>query len=89
MIYYKPVKITINTLGFVKVIINVVVRHHGLSDSIVNDWDSLFISKFWSLLCYFLGIRPKLSNTFKPHIDGQTKMQNSTIKAYLQTFINF
>ena len=37
MVYYKPVKIIINVLGLKKVIINVVMRHHGFSDSIVTD----------------------------------------------------
>ena len=37
MVYYKPVKITINALGLAKVIINVVMKHHGLSDSIVTN----------------------------------------------------
>ena len=38
MVDYKPVKITINTPGLAKVIMNVVVRHHSLLDSIVTDW---------------------------------------------------
>ena len=89
MVHYKPIKVTINAPGLAKVIINVVVRHHGLLDLIVTDGESLFTSKFWSLLCYFLGIKQKLSTAFYFQIDGQTKRQNSTIEAYLQTFVNF
>ena len=37
MVYYKPVKVTIDALGLAKVIINMVVRHHSLSDSIVTN----------------------------------------------------
>ena len=37
MVHYKPVKITFNAPRLAKVIINVVVRHHGLSDWIVTD----------------------------------------------------
>ena len=83
MVQYEPVKVTIDALGLAKVILDVVVCHHGLSDSIVADRGLLFISKFWSLLCYFLGIKQKLSTAFHPQTDGQTKRQNSTIKAYL------
>ena len=57
MVYYKLVKVTIDAPGLAKVIIGVVVRHHNFSDSIVTDRGSLFTSKFWSLLCYFLGIK--------------------------------
>ena len=89
MVYYESVKITTNTLDLAEIIINVIVRHHDLPDSIVIDRELLFTSKFWSLLCYFLGIRRKLSNTLHPQMDGQTKRQNSTMEAYLQVFINF
>ena len=37
MVHYKPVKITLNALGLAKVIIDVVVRHPGLLDSIVTN----------------------------------------------------
>ena len=89
MVYYKLVKVTIDALGLAKVIIDVIMRHHGLPDSIVTDRGSLFTSKFWSSLCYFFGIKRRLSNAFHPQINGQTKRQNSTIEAYLQAFVNF
>ena len=89
MVHYKPVKITLGAPGLAKVIIDVVVSHHGLSDSIVTDQGFLFTSKFWLSLCYFFGIKRRLSTTFYPQTDGQTKRQNSTIKAYLQAFVNF
>ena len=71
IIHYKPVKITIDASGLVKVIIDVVVRHHGLLDLIVTDRVSLFTFKFWSSLCYFFGIKRWLSITFHLQIDGQ------------------
>ena len=89
MVHYKPVKITIDAPGLAEVIIDVVVRHHGLLDSIITDWGFLFMSKFWSLLCYFLGIKRRLSTAFHPQSNGQTKRQNSTIKAYLRPFVNW
>ena len=89
MVHYKSVKVTIDAPGLAEVIINVVVRHHGLSDSIVTDRGSLFTSKFWLLLYYFLGIKQRLFTAFYPQTDGQTKKQNSTIETYLQAFVNF
>ena len=89
MVYYEPVKITINAPSLAEVIINVVVCHHGLSNSIVTDKGSLFTSKFWSLLCYFFGIKTRLSTAFHPQTDGQTKKQNSIMEAYLRAFVNF
>ena len=89
MVHYEPVKVTINTPGLAEVILDVVVRHHGLPDSIVFDRGSLFTSKFSSLLCYFLGIKRRLSTAFHPQTNRQTKRQNSTMKAYLWVFVNF
>ena len=73
MMHYKLVKVTIDTPGVAKVIINVVVWHYGLPDSIMTNRGSLFTSKFWSSLCYFLGIKRRLSTAFHPQTDGQTE----------------
>ena len=89
MVYYKLVKITIVAPSLAKVIINVVVRYHGLSNLIITNWGSLFTLKFWSLLCYFFSIKRRLFNAFHPQMDGQTKRQNSMIEAYFWTFVNF
>ena len=89
MVHYKPVKVNINIPGLAEVIIDVVVRHHGLPNSIITDRGSLFTSKFWSSLCYFFGIKRRLSNAFHPKTDGQTKRQNSIMEAYFRAFINF
>ena len=64
MVYYKLVKITINLLVLAEVITNVAVWHHALPDSIVTNGSFLFISKFWSLLCYFFGIKCRLFTAF-------------------------
>ena len=71
MVYYKPVKIILDVRGLAKVIIGVVIRQHGLLNSINTDRGSFFILKFWSLLCYFLGIKRRISTTFHPQTDGQ------------------
>ena len=37
IVYYKPVIDIINNLGLIEVIINIIVRHHGLLNLIVTD----------------------------------------------------
>ena len=66
MVYYEPVKVTIDAPGLAEVIIDVVVRYHGLPDSIVSNLGSVFNSKFWSSLCYFLDIKQRLYTAFHP-----------------------
>ena len=46
IVYYKPVKVIINISSLAKVIINVIVRYHGLLNLIVSNSKFLFISKF-------------------------------------------
>ena len=89
IVHYKPIKVTINAPRLAEVILDIVIWHYGLPDSIVSDRGSFFTLKFWSLLCYFLGIKRRLSTVFHPQTDRQTEWQNSTMKAYLQAFINF
>ncbi len=80
-------KVTIDAPGLSEVIIDVVVHYHGVPKSIVTDQGSLFTSKFWSLLCYFLNIKKKLSTAFHPQTDGQIERQNNTMEAYLRAFV--
>ena len=83
MMHYEPVKLIIDAPGLAEVIQNVVVQHYGLTDSIISDRRAIFTSKFWFSLCYFLGIKRRLSTAFHPQTDGQIKRKNSTMEAYL------
>ena len=88
MINCKPVKVTINAFGFMDIIFDIVVYHHGFFNSIVSDKNAVFIFNFWSSLYYFLGIKQKLSSIFYLQTNGRTKRQNISIKTYL-CFINY
>ncbi len=57
MVYYKPVKVTINVPSLADVIIKAVVQYHSLPDSIISNCGLVFTSKFWFSLSYFLGIK--------------------------------
>ena len=89
MVHYEPVKVIIDVPRLAEVIIDVVVQHHGLLDSIISDQGAIFTSKFRSLLYHLFGIKRRLSTAFHLQTDGQTKRQNSTMEAYFRAFINF
>ena len=89
MVQYKSIKIINNIPGLVKVIINKVMYYHRITDSIITNQGFIFTSKFWSSLCYFLGIKRWLSTFLYLQTNGQTKKQNNIMKGYLQAFIIF
>ena len=89
IVHYEPVKITIDIPRLAEVIMDVIVWHHGISNSIVTNRSSLFTSKFGSSLCYFFDIKRRLSTAFHPQYDGQIESQKSTMEAYLRAFVNF
>ena len=62
MVYYKPVKITINIPSQVEMIINMLVCYYRVPKSIIMDQNLLFTSKFLSLLCYFFKIKKAIYN---------------------------
>lgn len=89
LVHYELIKVTINTLELAKVILDMGIQYHDMADLIITNKNSLYITKFWSLICYFFDIKQRLLTAFHFQIEGQTKQQNSTIKAYLRAFINF
>lgn len=89
MVYYEPVLKTINEKQLAEILIETVIKYHGLPDSIVTNRGLLFTSKFWSFLCYYVNVKRRLSTDFQPQIDGQTKRQNSTMKIYLRAHCRF
>lgn len=58
--------VTINVPSLVKVIISMILYYHGVPKSIIANRGLLFISKFWSSMCYFLQIKKKLPIAFYP-----------------------
>ena len=74
MVHYELVKVTIDAPDLAEVIIDAIVRHHGLSDFIVIHQGSFFTSKFCLLLCYFFDIKRRLSTAFHLQTDGKGRI---------------
>ena len=89
MVHYEPVLTTLDAEQLAAVLIETVIKYHGLPNFIVTDRGSLFTLKIWSSLCYYLNVKRRLSTAFYPQTDRQTERQNSTMKAYLQAYCWF
>lgn len=89
IVHYEPVLTTLDVEQLAEVLIEAVIKYHGLPDSIITDRESLFTSRFWSSLCYYLNVKRRLRTAFHPQTYEQTEKQNSTIEAYLRAYCRF
>jgi transposase InsO family protein len=72
-----------------KVFVREIWRLHGLPSDIVSDRDSRFTSNVWQGVLTRLGVRPRMSTSFRPQTDGQTEKVNQSVELYVRTFCNY
>jgi hypothetical protein len=60
--------------------------HFGILQTIVLDWDSQFLSTFWSSVWSLLDTKLTKSTAFHPHKDGQTEVVNRMIVHILHMY---
>ena len=67
MACYVVVWSDIDTPGLVAIFVwKFILAGAGVPDSIVSDWGSIFISTFWSAVCYHLKMCRRLLTAFHP-----------------------
>ncbi len=89
MAHFTPCSKSITAEEIIQLILDWIVRLHGLPEEIVSDKGPQFASKFWRRLFELLGIDIQLSLAFHPKTDGQTKRTNQTLEQYLRCTVNY
>lgn len=65
------------------------IRYHGMPKVFITDRDKLFTSNYWKTLISTIGIQHKLSTSFHLQTDGQTERANQTLETYLRHYVNY
>jgi hypothetical protein len=73
----------------IKLLINNVWKLHKLSNIIVSNRESQFVSFVWKIVCQILKINVKLSIAFYSNTDEQSEITNQKMKRYLRNYCNY
>jgi len=67
---------------------NMWIRHHGMLEVIISDWNVKFVSKFWTLFMEKVETKLKFNTTFHLQTDGQTEKVNGILNQYLRNYVS-
>jgi hypothetical protein len=70
------------------VLLDHVIKLHGLPKNMVSDRDRIFTNLFWSQLFKLLGTKLNLSTTYHLQSDGQSELVNQCVEMYLMCVVN-
>ena len=85
IVFFKE---TYNVEQLKHVVLNRLIRYQKISKGFINNKDKLFTFNYWKTLLSILRTKLKMSTTFHPQTNEQTKRTNQSLKQYLRHYIN-
>ena len=70
------------------ILLDRLIRDHGIPRTITSDRDKLFTSNYWKTLMGMIGTKLKMSTAYHPQTDGQTERANQTLETHLRHYVN-
>jgi len=89
LVRYILVRKTIDAAQLAELFIRYIYKDFGCPKGITTDRGTVFTSKFWGTMMWYLKVRRRLSTAFHPQTDGQTERQNQMLEFYLRTYCNY
>ena len=85
--HFAPLPKSYNALKVATVFIDTVVKHHGISKTLVSDRDPVFLNEVWEDMLRLSGTKLNFSTVYHPQSDGQTEVRNRGLEQYLRAFV--
>ena len=89
MIRLIPVTHDIDAPGAALKLKEHVYRNHGITEKIISDRDTIFMSKFWKTLFKSLGTKLAPSSAYHPQTDRQSEIMNRKAEEVIRAFSNY
>jgi len=86
--HFVPLTHPFTALQVAKAFMKEIFRLHGLSLAIISDRDRIFTSNIWQELFKLSRTELRMSSSYHPQTDGQTKWVNQCLEGYLRCAVH-
>jgi len=84
--HFVPYKKSLNVEQTTNLLIDMVIKHHGLPLTIVLDRDKHWINEFWKCLYNYLKIKQVSTTAHCAQANRQTERMNTILESYLRVY---
>ena len=89
MSHFIPCTKNLDARQFAKLLMQNIVRLHGIPRDIITHRGSLFTLGLWKQITEKLGTERRFSTASHPQTDGQSERTNAILEQYLRVYINY
>ena len=87
MMILRPTHSAAMAVDTARLLMDAIVRLHGVPRVIVSDRDTRFTSNFWKEICRLMGTSLAMSSGFHPQTDGQIERANRSIEEMMRAYV--